>query len=95
MPTDPTPQFPAPTGRRLLRCDACGRTDDATHADLMRHTREGWPKCCGQMMDYLVASTAARCPTCGRVGGLTFPAAAVGPVRIVCTACALPPAALQ
>ena len=54
MPTDPTRQPPShtPTGRRLLRCDRCGRADEATHADLMRHTRNGWPKCCGQTMAY-------------------------------------------
>ena len=58
----------------------------------MRHTREGWPKCCGQVMDY-VTSSAERCPACGRADAFTFPA--VSPsgqaVRIVCMLCALSP----
>ena len=58
--------------------------------DLMRHARDGWPKCCGQVMDYLI-SAAGRCPTCGRPGALTFPVAEPqgAPVRIVCFHCAL------
>ena len=57
----------------------------------MGHARNGWPKCCGQMMDYIAEDTAALCPTCGRSGGLTFPATGTpGPsVRIVCMLCAL------
>jgi hypothetical protein len=43
-----------PTGRRLLHCDQCGRTEEVSHADLMRFTRQGWPKCCGQTMAYFV-----------------------------------------
>lgn len=37
-------------GRRLLRCDGCGRTDAVPPADLLRYTREGWPRCCGAVM---------------------------------------------
>jgi len=84
---------PAPTdGRWVFRCPTCGRADEQTQADLVRYEQAGWPQCCGRVMNYHLAADAARCPTCGRVGGLTFPAAAAGPVRIVCTACALPPA---
>ena len=36
--------------RRLVRCNACDRTVDCSAADLLRYTREGWPKCCGQVM---------------------------------------------
>jgi hypothetical protein len=82
----------SPDPRRLLRCSTCGRTDAVTQADLVGYTRAGWPKCCGQVMGYFLESTATRCPTCGRVGGLTFPATADGPAQVVCTACALPPA---
>jgi len=89
MPANPTP---APAGgRRFLRCPGCGRAAQVTRPDLMRHARDGWPKCCGQVMDYVVEHATALCPTCGRPGGLTFPAAgpAQTPVRIVCTQCAL------
>ena len=36
--------------RRLLRCDLCGRTDEPSPSDLLRYTRTGWPRCCGQVM---------------------------------------------
>ena len=77
MPTDPTPE-----PRRLLRCPACRRTDDVSHADLMRHTRDGWPKCCGQVMAYFAEAErpadvgtrfAHKCPVCGHEWAITFP----------------------
>ena len=77
-------------GRRILRCPTCGRSDEVTQTDLLRRSRDGWPKCCGQVMDY-IAPDVGRCPTCGRAGGLTFPG--VSPtgtdVKIVCMLCAL------
>ncbi|MBN9120670.1 MAG: hypothetical protein J0I06_16220 [Planctomycetes bacterium] len=36
--------------RRLVRCDACDRTVGCSATDLLRYTREGWPRCCGQVM---------------------------------------------
>lgn len=39
-------------GLSLLRCPACGRTDVCAPAERLRYTREGWPKCCGQVMAY-------------------------------------------
>jgi hypothetical protein len=36
--------------RRLVRCDSCERMVECSAADLLRYTREGWPKCCGQVM---------------------------------------------
>jgi hypothetical protein len=36
--------------RRLVRCDSCNGTVECSAADLLRYTREGWPKCCGQVM---------------------------------------------
>ena len=52
MPPDPRPL--TPTGRRLLRCDQCWLVKEVTHADLMRFTREGWPKCCQRTMGYFI-----------------------------------------
>jgi hypothetical protein len=48
MPPDPTQN----SARRLrqLRCTICGRSDEASAAELLRFTRTGWPKCCGQVM---------------------------------------------
>ena len=89
MPADPPP---APSDdRRFLRCPTCGRAEHVTQSDLMGHARNGWPKCCGQVMDYITEDTAALCPTCGQPGGLTFPAngTAGRSVQIVCVLCAL------
>jgi hypothetical protein len=36
--------------RRLVNCARCGRSDECSASDLLRFTREGWPKCCGQVM---------------------------------------------
>lgn len=38
------------TDRRLLRCDVCGYSRDCSPEASLRYTREGWPKCCGQVM---------------------------------------------
>jgi len=37
---------------RLVRCDVCGRTDTCTPDELLRFTRQGWPKCCGAVMTF-------------------------------------------
>ena len=89
MPAEPPP---APSGgRRFLRCPTCGRADHVSQSDLMRHARDGWPTCCCRVMDYIAEDSAALCPTCGRPGGLTFPATgpAGRPFQIVCMLCAL------
>ena len=89
MPADPTS---SPLGaRRFLRCPTCGRADQVTQSDLMHHAQNGWPRCCSQVMDYVAEDTAALCPTCGRPGGLTFPAngTAGRSVQIVCMLCDL------
>ena len=36
--------------RRLVRCDACGRSYLLTAADLSRFADLGWPKCHGRPM---------------------------------------------
>lgn len=48
MSTPDCGYVPAP--RRLLRCDACGRSEECSAAVLLRYTREGWPRCCGAVM---------------------------------------------
>jgi hypothetical protein len=47
---DVSKRYPPPGTRRLVRCDQCGRTDECSPSELLRFTREGWPKCCGQVM---------------------------------------------
>jgi hypothetical protein len=42
--------------RRLLHCQKCGKTDDVTHSELLKHTRSGWPRCCGEVMGYFAES---------------------------------------
>jgi hypothetical protein len=90
MAPDPIP--PPAGGHRFLRCPTCGRSTEVNHDELMRHSRDGWPKCCGQVMDYLTPSVG-RCPTCGRAGGLIFPLVTPpgSSVQIVCLMCALSP----
>src|SRR5436190_21947761 len=41
-------------GRQLLRCDRCQRSEEVTHAALMRYLLKGWPGCCGEVMGYFV-----------------------------------------
>lgn len=36
--------------RRIVRCNTCGRVVECTATDLLRYTREGWPKCCGHVV---------------------------------------------
>ena len=86
-------------GRRFLLCDSCGRADEVTRADLMRHARDGWPRCCGEVMDYFMKPpppdrtppARTRCPSCGRLAALPLPTAD-RPARLVCRICARPPA---
>jgi hypothetical protein len=36
--------------RRVLHCDTCGETKPVSTGDLLRFTKEGWPKCCEETM---------------------------------------------
>jgi hypothetical protein len=58
----PDPFATPVTGRQLLRCDRCGRAEEVTHADLMRHITKGWPSCCGQPMTYFVEAPRPTLP---------------------------------
>jgi hypothetical protein len=40
----------------LVRCAPCGRTIECAPTDALRYTREGWPKCCGQVMTLFTAA---------------------------------------
>lgn len=50
------------TGRKLLRCDGCGHTVECTNADLLAHTKSGWPRCCGAVMNYFVEADLPDAP---------------------------------
>ena len=56
LPADAVQETPAEKSdradgrRRLLRCEKCGASLVTFRADLLRYTREGRPKCCGQTM---------------------------------------------
>lgn len=45
--------------RRVLLCNACGRRMDCSAEQLLGYTREGWPRCCGQVMAFFVEATRA------------------------------------
>lgn len=53
MTTDPAPESATPA--YLLWCGACSRSESRTAAEVLEHTRTGWPKCCGQVMAYFAA----------------------------------------
>lgn len=50
MPADKDGKQLSKGPRRLLRCDTCARSEENSAEELLRYTREGWPKCCGQVM---------------------------------------------
>jgi hypothetical protein len=45
--------------RRLLECIICGQVVECSAEELLRYTREGWPRCCGQVMVFSVESISA------------------------------------
>lgn len=49
--------FPSPA--RRLTCAICGRAEDCTSDDVLRLSREGWPRCCGGAMLLLDAPAPA------------------------------------
>ena len=57
--------------RPVLLCPACGRADRPSVADLLRYTRAGWPRCCGQVM--VLADAEADRPGPGLDPGRTGP----------------------
>jgi len=46
--------------RRLIRCDACGRSEPVSAADVSGYSQGGWPKCCGGVMTYFAESERSR-----------------------------------
>jgi len=95
---------PLPDPRQLLRCSACGQTDELSPATLLRHMRSGWPECCGRPMVFYRAADRPvepgtrythKCPTCGSEWAITFPPGVDVPSdpAAVCGRCrAVPPA---
>jgi hypothetical protein len=39
---------------RILRCRKCGKCTDCTSEDLLTYMRDGWPKCCGDVMTLFI-----------------------------------------
>jgi hypothetical protein len=35
---------------RILRCDACGRTQGCSSDDVALYAKMDWPRCCGEVM---------------------------------------------
>lgn len=46
-------QFGIPT-QRLLRCSTCKREIECSPDDLMHYMREGWLRCCGEVMTLII-----------------------------------------
>jgi formate dehydrogenase maturation protein FdhE len=43
-----------PLERRIIRCEKCHKSEDLSYADLLRYTRDEWPKCCGEYVEYFI-----------------------------------------
>jgi hypothetical protein len=43
--------------RRIIRCSVCSRSKDVSYEDLLKYTRYGWPRCCGEVMGYFLEAT--------------------------------------
>jgi hypothetical protein len=52
--SSPQPDPKQATGTRLLWCSACGRTQVCSADDLLGYARDGWPRCCNDVMAYFV-----------------------------------------
>ncbi|HEX4592407.1 MAG TPA: hypothetical protein VH120_20925 [Gemmataceae bacterium] len=49
MEAEPRGTDPAPIAG-ILRCEICGRTVDCAQLELFSFVRDGWPKCCSEVM---------------------------------------------
>lgn len=43
--------------RRLLLCRTCGQMGLISATAALEFTRTGWPKCCGEVLSYVVGAT--------------------------------------
>jgi hypothetical protein len=58
MTTDEQPPDPDPARRvSVLRCKRCARTSECTPADQSHYAQNGWPRCCGEVMELLLQSS--------------------------------------
>jgi hypothetical protein len=56
--SDPVPARHGTGRRRLLRCNVCSRTVECSKGELLRFTREGWPRCCAAVMFLFIEADA-------------------------------------
>jgi hypothetical protein len=76
MTPDPRPTaHPGP--RKLLRCDACGRSAVFTDAEFFAFVVTGWPPCCGETMSLYLEATVPH-PAAVRAEETTPPRPAPG-----------------
>lgn len=76
MAADQSPKAPGRSRpEHFLHCVECGRTVEKTREELLRHAREGWPRCCDQTMGYFTladrpgaSDTALERPALGAAG---------------------------
>jgi PilZ domain len=64
----------ADPGARLLRCEACGRTEPRSAEQLRDLARFGWPECCAKVMTLTGDAPPAAAPGRERRGGARRPA---------------------
>ena len=43
-----------PLERRIIRCEKCNKSEELSYQELLRYTREEWPKCCGEVVGYFI-----------------------------------------
>ena len=79
MATDDRAAAPAPSPHEV-QCGVCGRSTDCTPADLLRFARDGWPRCCGEVM-FLLADPVPPTPA-PDVTPLDLPGRRVRPFKV-------------
>jgi hypothetical protein len=48
------PDASAGVTERVLLCSTCGRCSRPSMEELLRYTRVGWPRCCGEVMVFSI-----------------------------------------
>lgn len=56
MKSTPTTPAVAPATRRVMVCHRCRRTAGVESGEVLAYLTEGWPRCCGEVMELRVGN---------------------------------------